>query len=152
MPRFYYIYGPFSDLKRCHFDRPGYEKQTKEFDLLSTHYGIYTSTYMKEIIQFIKKLIGNEQEYLCGGTIYLKTFNVEQEEPKLTITTNEQIQKKSDVILRTSTKPNEPGWQSSWGYGRPEPRILLCAIASIASGKILFSLSTFLIKTILFFR
>jgi hypothetical protein len=51
----------------------------------------------------------------------LKTLNVEQEEPKLTITTNEQMQKQSDVILWTSTKPNEPGWQSSWGYGRPEP-------------------------------
>jgi hypothetical protein len=44
------------------------------------------------------------------------------------------------------------GWQSSWGFGRPEPRILLSAIVSIVSGKILFSLSTFLIKTILLFR
>ena len=36
-----------------------YEKQTKDFNLLSTDHGIYTSTYMEEIIQFIEKMIEN---------------------------------------------------------------------------------------------
>lgn len=129
-----------------------HEKQTKEFNLLSTDYGIYTSTYMEEIVQFIKKLIENKQAYLCGGVVYLKTLNVEREEPQLTITTNEKIQNKSDLILWTSTKSNEVGWGSPWGFGQPEPRILLSAIASIVLGKILFVLSTFLIRTILFSR
>jgi len=28
MPRFYHIYGPFSDRKRCRFDRPGLSRIT----------------------------------------------------------------------------------------------------------------------------
>jgi cysteinyl-tRNA synthetase len=129
-----------------------YEKQTKSFNLLSADYGIYTSTYIEEIVLFIKKMIENNRAYLCQGTVYLKTFNVEQEDPKSTITTNEQIQNKSDLILWSSTESNEPGWKSPFGYGRPQPRILLNAIATILSGRFSFSLSTFLIENISFFR
>jgi len=86
--------------------------------------------HIKQIIQFIERLIKGGFAYLVEGDVY---FSVEkfEEYGKLSgrkldeleagarIDINERKNNPFDFVLWKSAKPGEPFWESPWGMGRP---------------------------------
>ncbi|QKR00992.1 cysteine--tRNA ligase [Metallosphaera tengchongensis] len=86
------------------------------------------STHIKEIIEFIEKLIEKGHAYLSNGSVY---FDVNSY-PKYGELSNtrmeawgqeeEAVKEKRnpyDFALWKANKPGEPFWESPWGKGRP---------------------------------
>ena len=86
----------------------------------------HTSQYIPEIKKMIQKIIDNGHAYEVNGSVY---FNVPKFNNKAAL--KEGLR---DFALWKKSRPNEPGWESRWGYGRPGWHIGCSLIASHVLG------------------
>jgi len=89
-----------------------------------------TSDYIKEIIDFIHKLIEKGFAYVADGDVYfdvrkykkygeLSKRNIEDMMAGARVEVSEKKRYPLDFALWKSAKPGEPWWDSPWGKGRP---------------------------------
>ncbi|EPE37417.1 cysteine--tRNA ligase [Candidatus Photodesmus anomalopis] len=110
----------------------------------------HATQYIKEIINFIRKLIkrgfgyiGNNGDVLfdvskCHHTInYGKLSNQNLKKLRIDITIDTQKTKRNplDFVLWKMSKPGEPAWNAPWGMGRPGWHIECSAMNSAILGK-----------------
>ncbi len=85
---------------------------------------------IREIIEFIEKLIEKGFAYEVDGDVYFDTVrfdmygklskqSLEELEAGARIEVNTTKKNPADFALWKKQKPGEPGWQSPWGKGRP---------------------------------
>jgi cysteinyl-tRNA synthetase len=86
---------------------------------------------IKEIQEFIQKLIGKDVAYVTGGDVYfdvtkfpdygkLSNRSIEnQEAGTRKLASSDEKRHPWDFALWKSAKPDEPSWDSPWGKGRP---------------------------------
>ena len=86
--------------------------------------------HIEEIIALIRKLVDRGHAYQVGGDVYfrVRTFatygklskrKVDDLMAGARIAVGEQKDDPLDFALWKASKPNEPGWESPWGRGRP---------------------------------
>jgi cysteinyl-tRNA synthetase len=86
--------------------------------------------HMKEIIDLIADLVAKEYAYEAGGDVYFRVrrFNdygrlskrkIDDLMSGARIAVGEQKEDPLDFAVWKGAKPNEPGWDSPWGRGRP---------------------------------
>ena len=95
----------------------------------ATKYPLATE-HIQEIIDLIQKLVDKGHAYQGGGDVYfrVRTFGTYGKLSKrkiddllsgARIAVGEHKEDPLDFALWKSSKPNEPGWESPWGRGRP---------------------------------
>ncbi|MGB5990815.1 MAG: cysteine--tRNA ligase [Desulfobacterales bacterium] len=86
--------------------------------------------HIKQIIQFIERLIEGGYAYRVEGDVYfsvekfeeygkLSGRKLDEMEAGARIDINEKKNNPFDFVLWKSAKPGEPFWESTWGKGRP---------------------------------
>ncbi|AHF97037.1 cysteinyl-tRNA synthetase [Desulfurella acetivorans A63] len=113
------------------------EKYIKEFYTDMEAIGIKKPTFepkatmhIKDIIDFISKLIEKGYAYEVDGDVYysvskfeaygkLSHKKIEELKAGARIDINENKKDPLDFVLWKKSKPNEPSWDSPWGKGRP---------------------------------
>jgi len=113
------------------------EKYIKEFYEDMAAIGIKRPTFepkatmhISDMIQFILKLIEKGYAYESDGDVYfditkfkeygkLSHKKIEELQAGARIDINEKKRHPLDFVLWKKSKPNEPGWESPWGFGRP---------------------------------
>ncbi|WP_291490259.1 cysteine--tRNA ligase [Desulfurella sp.] len=113
------------------------EKYIKEFYTDMEAIGIKKPTFepkatmhIKDIIDFISKLIEKGYAYEVDGDVYysvskfenygkLSHKKIEELKAGARVDINEKKKDPLDFALWKKSKPNEPGWVSPWGIGRP---------------------------------
>jgi cysteinyl-tRNA synthetase len=86
--------------------------------------------HIREILDLISKLVEKGHAYEAGGDVYfrVRTFSTYGKLSKrklddlmsgARIAVGEQKEDPLDFALWKASKPNEPGWESPWGRGRP---------------------------------
>jgi cysteinyl-tRNA synthetase len=86
--------------------------------------------HIREILDLIQKLVDKGHAYESGGDVYfrVRTFSsygklskrkVDDLMSGARIAVGEQKEDPLDFALWKASKPNEPGWESPWGRGRP---------------------------------
>ncbi len=86
--------------------------------------------HIGEIVELIRKLVDKGHAYEAGGDVYfrVRTFSsygklskrkVDDLMSGARIAVGEQKDDPLDFALWKASKPNEPGWESPWGRGRP---------------------------------
>ena len=86
--------------------------------------------HIKQIIQFIERLIEGGYAYRVEGDVYfsvekfeeygkLSGRKLDEMEAGARIDINERKNNPFDFVLWKSAKPGEPFWESPWGKGRP---------------------------------
>ncbi len=84
--------------------------------------------HIPEIIQFIQKLIKNNQAYPSkSGSVYFRTqqysiesfFNPQEAEIAETDDFSEKEHKFDFALWKARKEHSEPGWNSPWSFGRP---------------------------------
>jgi cysteinyl-tRNA synthetase len=104
--------------------------------------------HIGEIIDLIKDLEEKGHAYAAGGDVYfrVRTFNhygqlskrrVDDLMSGARIAVGEEKEDPLDFALWKGAKPNEPGWDSPWGRGRPGWHIECSAMAMKYLGKTL---------------
>jgi len=95
----------------------------------ATKYPLATE-HIKEILDLIRKLVDRGHAYEAGGDVYfrIRTFSSYGKLSKrkiddlisgARIAVGEHKEDPLDFALWKASKPNEPGWESPWGRGRP---------------------------------
>jgi cysteinyl-tRNA synthetase len=86
--------------------------------------------HIKEIVDLIEKLVERGHAYATGGDVYfrVRTFpgygklskrKIDDLMSGSRIAVGEQKEDPLDFALWKASKPNEPGWDTPWGRGRP---------------------------------
>jgi len=86
--------------------------------------------HIKEIVDLIQKLVERGHAYESGGDVYfrVRTFlsygklskrKIDDLMTGARIAVGEQKDDPLDFALWKASKPNEPGWETPWGRGRP---------------------------------
>jgi cysteinyl-tRNA synthetase len=86
--------------------------------------------HIKEIVDLIEKLVERGHAYATGGDVYfrVRTFpgygklskrKIDDLMSGARIAVGEQKEDPLDFALWKASKPNEPGWDTPWGRGRP---------------------------------
>jgi cysteinyl-tRNA synthetase len=86
--------------------------------------------HIQEIVDLIKKLVDGGHAYEVGGDVYfrVRTFasygklskrKIDDLMTGARIAVGEQKEDPLDFALWKASKPNEPGWDTPWGRGRP---------------------------------
>lgn len=113
------------------------EKYIEEFYKDMNAIGIKKPTFepkatmhIKDIIEFISKLIEKGYAYESDGDVYysvnkftsygkLSHKRIEELKSGARVDVNEKKRDPLDFVLWKKSKPNEPSWDSPWGKGRP---------------------------------
>jgi cysteinyl-tRNA synthetase len=88
------------------------------------------TAHIKEMINMVKTLINRGHAYITGNDVYfsVETFkdygslsgrNIEDMKAGSRIDVNSNKRHPADFALWKAAKPDEPKWESPWGYGRP---------------------------------
>lgn len=86
--------------------------------------------YIDDIIKFVQELIDAGFAYEVGGDVYYNTKkfdsygkligqNLEDLQAGARISVDERKNDPMDFAVWKAKKPNEPAWESPWGFGRP---------------------------------
>ncbi|MBI4532484.1 MAG: cysteine--tRNA ligase [Candidatus Melainabacteria bacterium] len=117
-----YTYTFWKDMHRLNVAQPDFEPRATEF--------------IHPMISFVSNLIDIGHAYVAGGDVYFEvsTFKEygklkKQKLDELVTSTREQVRSQEelaelkrsplDFALWKRANPNEPGWDSPWGRGRP---------------------------------
>jgi cysteinyl-tRNA synthetase len=109
-----------------------YFEDMKALDILEPTYSPKATGHINEIIDFVKKLVEKGIAYEAEGDVYYDLSKFEsygklsgqRVEDTLAgaserVEINEKKRHPADFDLWKKAKPDEPGWDSPWGPGRP---------------------------------
>lgn len=86
--------------------------------------------FVEDIVDFVKELIEKGYAYEVNGDVYFRTKkfegygklvgqNLDDLQSGARINVDERKEDPMDFAIWKSQKPNEPAWESPWGFGRP---------------------------------
>ena len=127
-----YIDAYYRDMKRLHVKKPDVEPRATE--------------HMPEIIAMIADLINKGFAYQVDGDVYFQVnayqaygrLSGRKQEEMLAgarVEVDERKKNPMDFALWKEAKPDEPGWESPWGQGRPGWHIECSAMSIKHLGK-----------------
>jgi cysteinyl-tRNA synthetase len=113
----------------------------------ATHYPRATE-HIKEILDLIGDLINKDYAYPAAGDVYFRVRNfkgygklskrkIDDLKSGARIAVGEEKEDPLDFALWKASKPDEPGWDSPWGRGRPGWHIECSAMSMKYLGKTL---------------
>ncbi|XP_041917205.1 cysteine--tRNA ligase, cytoplasmic isoform X2 [Alosa alosa] len=136
-----------------------YHKDMDALNVLPSDVLTRVSEYVPEIVDFVKKVVGNGYGYESNGSVYFDTAKfdsnpkhsyaklvpeavgdqkaLQEGEGDLSISADRLGEKRSpnDFALWKASKPGEPSWDSPWGKGRPGWHIECSAMAGSILGE-----------------
>ncbi|XP_061622197.1 cysteine--tRNA ligase, cytoplasmic isoform X2 [Phyllopteryx taeniolatus] len=136
-----------------------YHKDMDALNVLPPDVLTRVSEYVPEIVEFVKKIVGNGYGYESNGSVYFNTAKfdaspqhsyaklvpeavgdqkaLQEGEGDLSISADRLSEKKSpnDFALWKASKHGEPSWDSPWGKGRPGWHIECSAMAGSILGE-----------------
>ncbi|GMU19332.1 MAG: cysteine--tRNA ligase [Candidatus Babeliales bacterium] len=118
-----------------------FHEDIKLLNCLSPKYQPLVTQTMPEIISFVEGLIKQGKAYQSNGDVYfdissfphygrLSKHKLEDLVAGARVEVNEKKKSPLDFALWKHAEPNEPGWESPWGHGRPGWHIECSAMAS----------------------
>jgi cysteinyl-tRNA synthetase len=107
-----------------------YWKDAMSLGIRASNFHPRTTHFVKEIVNFIEKLINKGHAYEANGDVYfdvssfkeygaLSHRKVEDLKAGARIEPGEKKKSPEDFTLWKAAKPGEPSWESPWGNGRP---------------------------------
>ncbi|MEG1287360.1 cysteine--tRNA ligase [Clostridium sp.] len=86
--------------------------------------------FVEDIVEFVKGLIEKGYAYEVNGDVYFRTKkfegygklvgqNLDDLQSGARINVDERKEDPMDFAIWKAQKPNEPAWESPWGFGRP---------------------------------
>ncbi|MEG0857493.1 MAG: cysteine--tRNA ligase [Terrisporobacter sp.] len=86
--------------------------------------------FIEDIVEFVKGLIEKGYAYEVNGDVYFRTKkfegygklvgqNLDDLQSGARINVDERKEDPMDFAIWKAQKPNEPAWESPWGFGRP---------------------------------
>ncbi|XP_017878367.1 probable cysteine--tRNA ligase, mitochondrial [Ceratina calcarata] len=111
----------------------------KMLNVLQPHLYCRVTSYIPQIVQFIKNIIDKGNAYVSkGGSVYFDTCKYgmygKLTNPSSVEKSHPYKKSPMDFCLWRAHKENEPFWESPWGRGRPGWHIECSTIASAVFG------------------
>ncbi|MCL1976216.1 MAG: cysteine--tRNA ligase [Firmicutes bacterium] len=107
-----------------------YFEDAQALNVLPANIHPRVSSHMKEIISMIEDIIAHEHAYEAAGDVYfdVRSFlaygelsgrDIDEMRSGARVLPGEAKRDPLDFALWKAAKPQEPAWESPWGYGRP---------------------------------
>jgi len=118
-----------------------YVEDMKKLNVLAPNYRPRATEYISEMIELVKKLLANGHAYEVQGHVLfdvdsmlnygcLSNRSMKEMVAGARVEVADYKKNPADFILWKPSEPDQPGWDSPWGYGRPGWHLECSAMSS----------------------
>ena len=118
-----------------------YLEDMAKLNVLAPNYRPRATEYIEEMIELVKRLLENKHAYLSQGHVlfdvesmpgygFLSGRSMKEMLAGARIEVADYKKNPADFVLWKPSDPDQPGWNSPWGYGRPGWHLECSAMSS----------------------